>query len=128
MSLIGIRNFLLLVRIDSLTEFFKNHYVIVNPISNKILKITSMLSIDARSDSYNYNILGHNNKIIRVNKNYSPSPNQIVILINNSLPRTKMVDDYIISYLSSPSLIKFVENSSRDIDINKITINPIDNI
>lgn len=128
MSLIGIRNFLLLVRIDSLTEFFKNHYVIVNPISNKILKITSMLSIDARSDSYNYNILGHNNKIIRVNKNYSPSPNQIVILINNSLPRNKMVDDYIISYLSSPSLIKFVENSFRDIDINKITINPIDNI
>jgi len=127
MSQIGIRNFVLIVRIENLVESSNNHYEIIKPNDSDIIKIIGTLAIIKKIINYNLYVLGHNNRLIPVQANYKPFPNQIVILINKSVPNNNMTPNFVLNYLNK-SVNKYVQNSSRDINLDNIEIDPVSNL
>jgi len=121
MAFIGLRNFLLVVKVNSIVNFSDNHFVILDPFDDRIYKKTSRiigtlsLSNGENISNYSFYRLDSDNMLTLVNDLYRPTPNEILILLNNSIELViqSRINEFIVRYLNQYNIKRFLDNSTQ---------------
>lgn len=149
-SKVGLNRFIMLVRMDDLTDYSKNHYEILDPyddsIKGKIVREIGTLVTRPYPDSCgvyyndisNYDVytLDQNLKIFRKNQLYIPENMQFVILLNKSIEFPEIIlyniiNVRVVNYLKA-RVPEFVEITSsalyQKIKYSNYKLDPLANL
>lgn len=147
---VGLNRFIMVVRMDDLTDYSQNHYEILDPfhedVQGKTVREIGTLATRPYPDScglyhntvsdYNVFTLDQNLKIFRRNQLFVPENMQFVILLNKEIifPETILYDIInvrVINYLKArvPKFIDAaIEALYQNIQYNDYTYDPLANL
>lgn len=133
--MIGLNNFILIYKIDDISDYISNHYEIYDPCSIKNKNIREIGTVAANTyniTKYNIYVINENVDLIKKNHLFIPENKQIIILLNNNISQEAMVfpiiKKRIIKYVSTRTdeFLSVVKNSFyQNLELKGYELDPL---